>query len=111
MPDPDARQPDDWDERPQIPDEAARKPAGWLDDEPETVPDPEAVKPSDWDDEEDGEWEPPLVANPKCKKAGCGEWKAPLVANPKFKGKWKAPLIDNPAYKVRRSCQDRRSSL
>ena len=38
----------------------------------------EATKPEDWDDEEDGDWEPPQIANPKCKDApGCGEWKRP----------------------------------
>lgn len=41
----------------------------------------EAKKPDDWDDEEDGDWEPPKVANPKCKEApGCGEWKRPEKA-------------------------------
>lgn len=38
----------------------------------------EAAKPEDWDEEEDGDWEPPKIANPKCKDApGCGEWKRP----------------------------------
>ena len=83
-----------------IVDPNAKKPAGWLDDAPETVPDPSAVKPADWDDEEDGEWEPPQIPNPKCAEVGCGEWKAPMIANPKYKGKWSAPLIKNPAYKV-----------
>ena len=32
----------------QIPDEAAVKPDGWLDDEPDYISDPEAVKPEDW---------------------------------------------------------------
>ena len=59
------------------------------------------VKPDDWDDEEDGEWEPPLVSNPKCATApGCGEWQRPTKANPDYKGKWTPPLIDNPKYKV-----------
>jgi hypothetical protein len=41
----------------------------------------EAQKPEDWDDEEDGDWEPPKVANPKCKDAsGCGEWQRPTKA-------------------------------
>lgn len=61
----------------------------------------EAAQPEDWDDEEDGEWEAPKVANPKCKEApGCGEWKRPTKSNPAYKGKWTAPLIDNPEYKV-----------
>jgi hypothetical protein len=42
------------------------------------LPAAEATKPEDWDDEEDGDWEPPRVPNPKCKEApGCGEWKRP----------------------------------
>lgn len=58
----------------------------------------------DWDEEEDGEWEPPRIANPLCKDApGCGEWKASSKPNPAYKGKWSAPLIDNPAYQVRRA--------
>eukprot|EP00112_Aurelia_sp_Birch-Aquarium-sp1_P024443 Seg774.1_Seg774.3 transcript_id=Seg774.1_Seg774.3/GoldUCD/mRNA.D3Y31 product=Calnexin protein_id=Seg774.1_Seg774.3/GoldUCD/D3Y31 len=99
--DPAAKKPDDWDEdAPQkIVDPSAKKPAAWLDDAPETVPDPSAVKPADWDDEEDGDWEPPQIPNPKCAEGGCGEWKAPMIDNPKYKGKWSAPLINNPAYK------------
>ena len=46
----------------------------------------------------DGEWEAPLVDNPKC-TVGCGPWKPPQVANPSYKGKWRAPLIDNVNYK------------
>ena len=83
-----------------IVDPNAKKPAGWLDDAPENIPDPSAVKPTDWDDEEDGEWEPPQIPNPKCSEIGCGEWKAPMIDNPQFKGKWQPPLIDNPDYKV-----------
>ncbi|KAJ6646378.1 Calnexin, partial [Pseudolycoriella hygida] len=99
--DPDAKRPDDWneDEPPQIPDISTSKPEGWLDDEETMIPDVNAVKPDDWDPEMDGEWEPPLVANPVCEKAvGCGLWKAPLISNPNYKGKWRAPLIDNPNY-------------
>ena len=58
------------------------------------------MKPADWDDEEDGEWEPPQIPNPKCAEVGCGEWKPSMIDNPKYKGKWQAPLIDNPKYKV-----------
>ena len=62
----------------------------------------EAEQPEDWDMEEDGEWEAPKIANPKCTAApGCGEWKRPMKPNPAYKGKWSAPLIDNPDYKVR----------
>lgn len=98
--DPEAKKPDDWNEDApkQITDPKAVKPADWLDDESEMVSDPDAVKPSDWDEEMDGEWEAPLINNPKCEKIGCGEWKPPLIDNPDFKGKWYAPYIDNPNY-------------
>lgn len=44
--------------------------------------------PSNWDNDIDGEWEPPLINNPKCAQvSGCGKWKPPLIDNPKFKGK------------------------
>ena len=62
----------------------------------------DASQPEDWDEEEDGEWEPPRIPNPKCKEApGCGEWVRPSKSNPDYKGKWTAPLVDNPEYKVR----------
>ncbi len=70
-----------------------------MDDEPDMIPDPEATKPDDWDDEEDGDWVPPMVANPKCEGGNCGVWKRPTVKNPEYKGKWRAPMIDNPDYK------------
>ncbi|XP_043917559.1 calmegin [Protopterus annectens] len=101
IPDSDAVKPDDWDEDApaNIVDETAQKPEGWLDDEPEYIPDQNAVKPGDWDEEMDGEWEAPLIANPVCKTApGCGVWDPPLISNPNYKGKWKPPLIDNPSY-------------
>lgn len=48
----------------------------------------------------DGEWEPPLINNPKCEdRSGCGPWARPLMKNPKYKGKWKQPLIDNLNYR------------
>ncbi len=65
--DPDATKPDDWDEsapRTMI-DEEAEMPDGWLEEEPESVPDPGAERPDDWDDEIDGEWEAPLIDNPR----------------------------------------------
>jgi calnexin len=99
--DPSATKPEDWDEdAPAIIEDAdAVKPAGWLDDEPDVVPDPDAEKPEGWDDDEDGEYEAPLVPNPKCDSApGCGPWKRPTKKNPAYKGKWSAPLIANPAY-------------
>lgn len=75
----------------------------------------------------DGEWEAPLVENPKCTNApGCGKWSAPLITNPNYKvsiysipfiyfiinvliiyswlncfvsqGVWRAPMIPNPQY-------------
>lgn len=98
--DPASKKPDDWDESlpANIPDEKASKPSGWEDNEPPKLPDPAAVKPADWDDEEDGDWEAPIVENPKC-KVGCGEWQRPTIQNPDYKGTWYPPLIENPAYK------------
>ena len=61
----------------------------------------EAEQPEDWDEEEDGEWEPPRITNPKCEDGpGCGEWEAPTIPNPNYKGTWYPPMIDNPEYKV-----------
>lgn len=72
---------------------------GWLDDEPEEIDDPESIKSDDWNDEEDGQWTPAKIDNPKCEDApGCGEWKPPTKQNPQYKGKWKAPFVENPAY-------------
>ncbi|KAM4807704.1 calmegin [Rhinophrynus dorsalis] len=101
IPDPHAVKPDDWDEGGpvQIEDINANKPDGWLDDEPHFVPDINVQRPSDWNDDMDGEWEAPLVPNPKCESApGCGEWTRPMIDNPDYKGEWKPPLIENPSY-------------
>ncbi|CAG0892149.1 unnamed protein product [Darwinula stevensoni] len=100
IPDPNAKKPDDWVEEEMILDESATMPDGWLEDEPTMIPDPDAVKPDDWDEDMDGDWEPPLIENPKCMEApGCGEWKQPKIANPAYKGRWYPPMIDNPKYK------------
>lgn len=90
--DPEAKKPEDWDERATIPDPDDKKPEDW--DQPEHIPDPDAVKPEDWDDEMDGEWEPPMIDNPEYK----GEWKPKQIDNPSYKGVWKHPEIDNPEY-------------
>jgi calnexin len=67
--------------------------------------DAEAEQPEDWDEEEDGEWEPPRVTNPKCEDGpGCGEWERPTIPNPNYKGTWYPAMIDNPEYKVSFSC-------
>lgn len=102
MADPTASKPEDWDESaPEYVEDAdATKPVTWLDDEPDYVPDPNAVKPAEWDEDEDGDYEAPLIRNPKCEAApGCGPWKRPMKKNPNYRGKWTAPLIDNPNYK------------
>jgi len=91
--DPEAKRPEDWDDRAKIPDPEAVKPEGW-DDTPQFIDDPDATRPDDWDDEMDGEWEPPKATNPEWK----GEWKAPQIENPAYKGKWVHPEIDNPDY-------------
>ena len=67
--------------------------------------DAEAEQPEDWDEEEDGEWEPPRITNPKCEDGpGCGEWERPTISNPNYKGTWYPPMIDNPEYKVSSPC-------
>nr|ASC62375.1 calreticulin [Mizuhopecten yessoensis] len=90
--DPEAKKPDDWDEREKIDDPEDSKSEDW--DKPEHIPDPDAKKPDDWDDEMDGEWEPPMIDNPEYK----GEWKPKQIDNPDYKGKWVHPEIDNPEY-------------
>ncbi|XP_071275052.1 calreticulin isoform X1 [Agelaius tricolor] len=90
--DPEAKKPDDWDERAKIDDPEDTKPEDW--DKPEHIPDPDAKKPEDWDEEMDGEWEPPVIQNPEYK----GEWRPQQIDNPDYKGKWVHPEIDNPEY-------------
>nr|ANC68269.1 calreticulin 1 [Dendrobium officinale] len=91
--DPDAKKPEDWDDKEYIPDPEDTKPEGY-DDIPKEIPDADAKKPEDWDDEEDGEWTAPTIPNPEYK----GPWKQKKIKNPNYKGKWKAPLIDNPDF-------------
>jgi len=90
--DPEAKKPEDWDERAKIDDAEDTKPEDY--DQPEHIADPDATKPEDWDDEMDGEWEPPMIDNPDFK----GEWKPRQIDNPDYKGKWIHPEIDNPEY-------------
>ncbi|CAG0888938.1 unnamed protein product [Cyprideis torosa] len=90
--DPEAKKPEDWDDRPKIDDPEDTKPDDW--DVPEHVTDPDATKPEDWDDEMDGEWEPPMIDNPEYK----GEWKPKQIDNPNYKGIWIHPEIPNPDY-------------
>ena len=59
--DPEAKKPEDWDDRAKIDDPEDSKPEDW--DQPEHIADPDATKPEDWDDEMDGEWEPPMIGN------------------------------------------------
>lgn len=93
IPDPEAKKPEDWDDRAEIPDPESKKPEDW-DNEPEFIADPDASKPEDWDDEDDGEWEAPSISNPKYN----GAWKPKMMANPDFKGIWVRPEIPNPNY-------------
>jgi len=90
--DPEAKKPEDWDDKEFIDDVEDKKPEDW--EQPEHIPDPDAKKPEDWDDEMDGEWEPPQITNPKFK----GEWKPRQIKNPNYKGEWIHPEIDNPEY-------------
>nr|XP_023699685.1 calreticulin-like [Paramormyrops kingsleyae] len=90
--DPEAKKPEDWDDRAKIDDVSDTKPEDW--DKPENIPDPDAKKPEDWDDEMDGEWEPAMIPNPEYK----GEWKPKQIDNPNYKGVWVHPEVDNPEY-------------
>lgn len=90
--DPQAKKPEDWDERETIPDAEDTKPEDW--DRPQNIPDPEATKPEDWDEEMDGSWEPPQVENPEYK----GEFKPKDIPNSAYKGKWIHPEVENPDY-------------
>eukprot|EP01059_Diplonema_ambulator_P033708 TRINITY_DN7188_c0_g1_i2.p1 TRINITY_DN7188_c0_g1~~TRINITY_DN7188_c0_g1_i2.p1 ORF type:complete len:385 (+),score=217.15 TRINITY_DN7188_c0_g1_i2:37-1191(+) len=93
--DPEDKKPADWVDEAMIDDPEDKKPEDW-DKEPEKVVDPDAEKPEDWDEEDDGEWEAPMIANPKFK----GEWKAKRIPNPEYKGVWKAKRIANPEYEA-----------
>lgn len=90
--DPEAKKPEDWDDRAKIDDDADTKPEDW--DKAENIPDPDAKKPEDWEVDMDGEWEPPMIPNPEYK----GEWKPKQIDNPNYKGTWVHPEIDNPEY-------------
>ena len=92
--DPEAKKPEDWDDKPKIDDPEDTKPDDW--EQPEFIADPDATKPEDWDDEMDGEWEPPQINNPAYK----GEWKPKQIDNPSYKGPWVHPEIANPDYKA-----------
>lgn len=91
--DPEDRKPADWVDEAEIADPEDKKPEDW-DSEPEQIPDPDAKKPEDWDDAEDGEWETPMIPNPKYK----GEWRAKRIPNPAYKGVWSPKKIPNPKY-------------
>ena len=92
--DPDDKKPADWEDKPKIVDPDAKKPDDWDEDEPKQITDPNAAKPADWDDAEDGEWQAPLIDNPKHK----GKWTAPTIDNPKYKGPWAPKKIPNPKF-------------
>nr|XP_010921505.1 calreticulin [Elaeis guineensis] len=92
--DPEAKKPEDWDDKKFIIDPEHKKPEGY-DDIPKEIPDLDAKKPEDWNDEKDGEWKAPMKPNPEYK----GPWKQKKIKNPNYKGKWKPPMIDNPDYK------------
>ena len=101
--DKDAKKPDDWDEtEPQfIPDpEKLNPPKGWLLNEPKEIPNPNSIQPDDWDENMYGEWESELIENPKCLQApGCGEYEPPLIVNPKYVGPWEPPMYRNILYR------------
>jgi len=88
------KKPADWVDEPKIVDPEAKKPEDWDENEPKMLKDPSATKPSDWDDAEDGEWEAPMIDNPKYK----GKWSAQMIDNPKYKGPWAPKKVPNPEY-------------
>ncbi|XP_041064244.1 calreticulin isoform X2 [Carcharodon carcharias] len=92
MKDPNAKKPEDWDDREKVNDPDDVKPEAW--EKAKTIPDPDAKKSDDWNDVMNGEWEPPMIQNPEYK----GEWKSQQINNPNFKGNWVHPEIDNPEY-------------
>jgi len=91
--DPEDKKPADWVDEAQMADPEDKKPEDW-DNEPKETADPNAEKPDDWDTEEDGEWEAPMVPNPKYK----GEWSPKMIPNPAYKGVWAPKQIANPKY-------------
>uniref|UniRef100_A0A8C5R729 Calreticulin n=1 Tax=Leptobrachium leishanense TaxID=445787 RepID=A0A8C5R729_9ANUR len=60
-----ATKPLDWDDRERIVDPDDRRPDDW--EETELKQDPDSKMPVDWDSNMDGEWEPPMIPNPKYK--------------------------------------------
>uniref|UniRef100_A0A8C5R4J8 Calreticulin n=1 Tax=Leptobrachium leishanense TaxID=445787 RepID=A0A8C5R4J8_9ANUR len=87
-----ATKPLDWDDRERIVDPDDRRPDDW--EETELKQDPDSKMPVDWDSNMDGEWEPPMIPNPKYK----GIWKPQIIDNPKYKGDWVRPETDNPDH-------------
>lgn len=85
IPDPNAVKPEDWDDRPAIPNPEYIS-------IPEFIPDPKATKPEDWDEAEQGEWQIPQIMNPVLLMT------PPMIENPNYKGEWHAPLVENPKY-------------
>ena len=91
--DPEDKKPSDWVDDAQMDDPDDKKPDDW-DKEPKEISDPNAEKPDDWDTEEDGEWEAPMIPNPKFQ----GEWSPKRIPNPAYKGVWTPKQIPNPKY-------------
>ncbi|XP_073447579.1 calreticulin-like [Aquarana catesbeiana] len=87
-----ATRPVDWDDRERIEDPNELRPDDW--DERELIEDPEAKEPHDWDSAMDGQWEPPMIPNPKYK----GIWVPKIIDNPNYQGVWVQPDMDNPDY-------------
>lgn len=86
------KKPADWVEEKKIDDPAQKKPSDWVDEK--RVRDPEATVPEEWDEDEDGQWEAPMIDNPKYK----GAWTTTQVDNPAYKGEWVPKQLDNPEF-------------
>ena len=89
-----AIKPDDWVDDQFLPDPNHPPPHQEYSNEPKYIPDPQKRKPAFWNEDEDGEWEPPLIANPRWREI----WEPQMIANPDYKGIWSPPLILNPDY-------------
>jgi calreticulin len=84
--DPAQSKPSDWVDDAKMDDPEASKPEGW-DDIPKQIPDPDATQPDDWDTEDDGEWEPPTIDNPRLQ----GRVGPPEDRQPRLQGRVGAP--------------------
>ncbi|KAJ6237752.1 calreticulin and calnexin [Anaeramoeba flamelloides] len=92
MDDPNDKPPEDWVDDYWIRDPSDLPPEDWTDEE--YVIDVDAFTPQEWDVVQDGEWEPPLIANEKWKK----KWVQRKILNPEWRGEWEPRKIYDKLY-------------